>query len=109
MPDAPSHGPGHAPTEGGLRQHQMNARGDGPMPGGNFGVEPERYPGRRAMNAPGGPATGEILKDSERAGPPNIMLKPEMMTAQAHSQHGPHAHPPKLRGPEKKFITGRGD
>ena len=108
MPEAPSHGPGHTPDEdSGMRQHQMNARGNGPMPGGDFGVSP--YPGRRAMNAPGGPATGELLKDSERAGPPNIMLKPEMMTAQAHSQHGPHAHPAALRGPTKKMITGRGD
>jgi hypothetical protein len=88
--EARSHGFGHEPEEPGLKQHQHMARDGKVMPGGDFGVSV--YPGRRRIEHPEGEpeSQGRMLDDHERANPPNIMLRPHMMHATAHSHHGMH-------------------
>jgi hypothetical protein len=87
MTESRSHGPGHEPNEGGIRQHQHMARGD-KMPGGDFGVS--EYPGRARREHPEGPPNAEMLSDKERT--PGISMGKGKMGAQAHPHMGHHHH-----------------
>jgi hypothetical protein len=97
MPENMSHAPGSEISgEGGaVRQRNRMGMGKGAMSGAeHFGVQ-----SMAEGNMTGGPGHGDHmphdgvhLGDHERSGPPGISLGKGMMSATAHSHHGPHHH-----------------
>ena len=83
------HGPGSDFKGEGLRQHQTNARGDGPTKGGDFGVS--EYPGR-SMIAGDRKIMGGELSDKERGCGRPVPMGEGQMGASRNPDHGPHGH-----------------
>ena len=82
-------GPGSDFKGEGLRQHQTNARGEGPINGSDFGVS--AYPG---VNKIAGDRTmeGKELSDTERGCGKTVPVGGSYMDASRNPDHGPHGH-----------------
>ena len=89
-----SHAPGKeiGGGAGGTRQRHRMGTGEGPVPGGNFGVGP--LPGTHTTHGHGDhmPHDGVMLHDDHRSNPPMLHQGDGNMHATAHSHHGPHHH-----------------
>jgi len=85
--ESSSHGPGGEIKAEGLRQHQTNARGEGPIKAENFGVND--YPGVTCI--PGDRAMmGKTLSDNERGCGKTVPMGGGFMDASRNPDHGPH-------------------
>jgi hypothetical protein len=95
MPENASHAPGSEISGMGGAVRQRNSMGMGKAPmGGDFGVAT-----LAEANKSGGQNHGAHVKhdgihlgDGERSNPPPISMGKGMMSATAHSHHGPHHH-----------------
>jgi hypothetical protein len=91
-----SHAPG-ADIDEGIRQHQTNARGEGPIKGESFGVGEATdigqggYPGTRRIKGDVEMMAKE-LADTERGVGKTVPLGGGYMDASRNPDHGPHGH-----------------
>ena len=83
------HGPGLKGDFEGMRQHQHNARGEGPIEGRDFGVSP--YPGTRKIDGDR-KIEGMELSDKERGIGKTVPVGGGYMDASRNPDHGPHGH-----------------
>lgn len=83
------HGVGSDFKGEGLRQHQTNARGEGPIKGGDFDVS--EYPGRSCIKGDTS-IEGRELSDKERGAGRNVPMGEGQMGASRNPDHGPHGH-----------------
>jgi hypothetical protein len=73
-----------------IKQHQMEARGEGLMKSGDFDVSP--YPGRNARTPMNEGDGSKMLTDSERGCGPAMKRGKGMMGVSRNPDHGPHDH-----------------
>lgn len=75
-----------------MKQRHRMGRGEGPIGGVDFGVDPFPVANKTGGKAHGSHMSndGATLSDSQRAGPPGIRTGSGSMNATAHSHHGPH-------------------